>query len=151
MDRRLGSSRSPPAGAAELWFGDAVCARVAELGDDGALVAGPRPIAARRERHRRHASFPPALRAALAELVADAVPAVLAADVRTAIASRPLVWADLGARTARARPARGGFEVHAALWERIAPLGLARLALAIAEALAPIATSALVGEITARA
>ncbi len=136
--------------AAELWFGDAAWSRVAELGEDGALVAGPWPI-------ERVASdvvgreFPVALRAALAELVSDAVPAVLAADARSAIADRPIVWADLGARTARARPERGGFEVHAALWVRIAPLGLARLALAIAEALAPIVASALVAEITAPA
>jgi hypothetical protein len=42
--------------------------------------------------------------------------------------------ADLGARAAAERS--GGFAVHAALWDRIGPLGLARLALALAEALA---------------
>ncbi|MGE5183811.1 MAG: hypothetical protein ACM31C_17195, partial [Acidobacteriota bacterium] len=73
------------------------------------------------------------------ELVAEAVPAPLAADARAIVAARPLVWADLGTRAARATSER--FEVHAALWERIAPRGLARLALALAEALAPLAAS----------
>jgi len=34
--------------------------------------------------------------------------------------------------------------VHAALWDRIAPLGLGLLALALAEALAPVVTAAVV-------
>jgi hypothetical protein len=37
--------------------------------------------------------------------------------------------------------------VHAALWDRIAPLGLGRLALALAEALAPV----IAAEVTRRA
>jgi hypothetical protein len=39
--------------------------------------------------------------------------------------------------------------VHAALWERIGPLGLGRLALALAEALAPVATAAIVAAVIA--
>jgi hypothetical protein len=54
-------------------------------------------------------------------------------------------WADLGARAARELPGNGaGFVVHAALWDRIAPLGLGRLALALAEALAPVVAAAVV-------
>jgi len=90
--------------------------------------------------------FPPPLRAALAELVAEAVPAPLAADARRVVAERELAWADLGGRLARRTPA--GFDVHAILWQRIAPLGLARLALAIVEALAPVVTTALLAELT---
>ena len=133
--------------ACELWFGDACWARIAELSPRGELVAGPFPppavtsdIVGR--------SFPPPLRAALAELVAEAVPAPLAAAVRETVTRRTLVWADLGTRVAR-RTATG-FEVHAALWDRIGPLGMARLALAVVEALAPVVTTTLVAEISAR-
>ncbi|TMQ07726.1 MAG: hypothetical protein E6J90_42670 [Deltaproteobacteria bacterium] len=84
--------------------------------------------------------FPAALRDALAELVAEAVPAPLAADARALCAASELCWADLGARAAG--ELSGGFAVHAALWDRIAPLGLARLALALAEALAPVVAAA---------
>lgn len=125
----------------EIWFGDAPYARVATLAPDGALLDGPHPIppcaspVVGRE-------FPLALRAAIAELVADAVAAPLAADARALCAGQPLRWADLGARAAREQP--DGLAVHAALWERIAPLGLGRLALALAEALVPVVTAAIV-------
>jgi hypothetical protein len=56
-------------------------------------------------------------------------------------AAAAIAWADLGARAAAERP--GGFAVHAALWDRIAPLGLARLALALAEALAPVVAASI--------
>jgi hypothetical protein len=129
---------------AEVWIGDALYARVATFDASGALIDGPHAIppctsaVLGRE-------FPPALRAALAELVADAVPSPIAALAREAIATRTLAWADLGARVARRT--EHGFAVHAALWERIAPLGLARLALALAEALAPEASRLVVGEL----
>jgi len=124
---------------AEIWFGDACYARVATLAADGRVADGPHPIPAcaspviGRE-------FPAPLRDALAELVADAVPAPLADDARALCAAAGIAWADLGARAAAERP--GGFAVHAALWDRIAPLGLARLALALAEALAPVVAAA---------
>ncbi len=120
---------------AEVWFGDDVLAHVATFAADGTVVDGPHSL-------RPYASgvigraFPPALRTALAELVADAVPEALAAAARATVARRPIRWADLGARAA-AHDHRG-FAVHAALWDRIAPLGLARLALALAEALGPV-------------
>jgi hypothetical protein len=91
--------------------------------------------------------FPPALAEALAELVAEAVPAPLAADARRWLTTHPIRWADLGARAAATTA--DGFAVHAALWQRIGPLGLGRLALALAEALAPVVTTAVVAEITA--
>lgn len=132
--------------ACEIWFGDACYARVAVLSPRGELIDGPHappqlasPVIG--------AEFPAELRAALAELVAEAVPAPLAADARTAVAARAIAWADLGTRAARRTDT--GFEVHAAIWERIAPLGLARLALALAEALAPVVASALLAEVSA--
>lgn len=131
----------------EIWFGDACYARVATLAADGSLAAGPHPIPACRSPV-LDCAFPGALRDALAELVADAVPAPLAADARALCAATPLHWADLGARAARELP--GGFAVHAALWDRIAPLGLARLALALAEALAPVVAAAIVRRASSR-
>ncbi|HET9624250.1 MAG TPA: hypothetical protein VFP84_22910 [Kofleriaceae bacterium] len=132
----------PDGGAAcEIWFGDAPYAQVARLAADGALADGPHAIPActspvlGRE-------FPLALRMAIGELVAEAVAAPLAADVRALCADTPLVWADLAGRAAR--ETGDGFAVHAALWDRLAPLGLGRLALALAEALAPVLTAAAV-------
>jgi hypothetical protein len=125
----------------EVWLGDACYARVATLSRDGSLVAGPHPVPPCTSPV-IGAAFPPALRAAIAELVADAVPAPLAAAVRALCAEQPLRWADLGARAARELP--DGFAVHAALWDRIAPLGLDRLALALVEALAPVLAAAAV-------
>jgi hypothetical protein len=133
----------------EIWFGDAPYARIATLAPDGALVDGPHPVP-RCASPVIGRSFPDALRLALAELVAEAVPAPLADDARALCAAGPLVWEDLGARAARELTAagddghQGGFAVHAALWDRIAPLGLGRLALALAEALAPVVAAAVV-------
>jgi hypothetical protein len=118
----------------ELWFGDAPYARIASVARDGTLRDGPRAVPACPSPVIGRA-FPPALRAALAELVAGAVAAPLADAARAVCARRAIRWADLGARVARDEP--DGFAVHAVLWERIAPLGLSRLALALAEALAP--------------
>lgn len=131
--------------ACEIWFGDARYATIATLAGERALADGPHPPPALASGVIGK-SFPPTLRAAIAELVADAVPAPLAADARARVAARPLSWADLGVHAARASD-DDGFAVHAVLWERVAPLGLARLALAIAEALAPVVTSALVAEL----
>src|SRR5207245_454698 len=122
---------------AEFWIADAPLARLATFDARGDLVDGPHappPITSAvigRE-------FPPQLATALAELVADDAPAPLAASVRALITAARLAWADLGVDLARATP-DGSILVHAALWERLAPLGMARLALALAEALAPVA------------
>lgn len=131
-------------GHAEIWFGDAMYARVASFADDGALLDGPHPIPACTS-DVIGKPFPTTLCAALAELVAETVPAVLAADVAALVEAMPMRWADLGARAARFAGDR--FELHAALWDRIAPQGLARLALALAEALAPIAVAAVLARV----
>lgn len=128
---------------AEIWFGDEIYAHVATLAADGAVVEGPHSL-------RPYASdvigraFPPALRTALAELVADAVPDPVSPAARAIVTARTIRWADLGARAAAYDGA--GFAVHAALWDRIAPLGLARLAVALAEALAPVVAAAITAE-----
>ncbi len=132
-------------GCAEIWFGDARYARIARLSSAGELIDGPHaPPACVSSVIGR--AFPEPLRAAIAELVAEVVPAPLADAARTAVTEREIAWADLGTRVARRTEA--GFAVHAALWEHIAPLGFARLGLAIAEALAPVVTSALVAALS---
>jgi hypothetical protein len=134
--------------SAEVWFGDTLWSRVATLSADGALVDGPHPIAAPTT-NALGGTFPAPLRTALADLVAELVPVPLADAAREYLSTTNIVWADLGARAAR----RSGdhLEVHAAIWERIAPHGLARVALAIAEALAPVVTTSLVARLVARA
>jgi hypothetical protein len=132
-------------GHAEIWFGDAPYARVASFATDGTLLGDVAEIPA-------CASpvigkpFPPALCGALAELVAEAVPAPIATDVAALVAETPMAWTDLRSRAARF--VDGRFELHAALWDRIAPHGLARLALALAEALAPIAMSVVLARVS---
>ncbi|HEX2685272.1 MAG TPA: hypothetical protein VHN14_01575 [Kofleriaceae bacterium] len=125
----------------EIWFGDAPYARVATLAPDGSLLAGPHSIPACKSPVIGRV-FPPALRAAIAELVADTVPAPLADAARALCAELPIRWADLGGRAACEEA--DGFAVHAALWDQIAPLGPGRLALALAEALGPAVTAAVV-------
>ncbi|HET9987966.1 MAG TPA: hypothetical protein VFQ65_05590, partial [Kofleriaceae bacterium] len=87
----------------------------------------------------------PPLRAALAEVIAELVPAPLASAARDLVAARVIAWADLGATIARRTPA--GFAVHVGLWQFIAPTGLAHLALALAEALAPLVSQTIVAEL----
>jgi hypothetical protein len=132
---------------AELWFGDAPYAHIATFSDDGTAIHGPHPVPPCTSDVVNKA-FPPPLVAAIAELVADAVPAPLASDTRRWIADRSIRWADLGARAARATPE--GLVVHAAIWQHVGPFGLGRLALALAEALAPVVTTALLAEVMAR-
>jgi hypothetical protein len=126
---------------AELWFGDAPWADIATLSTDGALRAGPHPLPACTS-DVLGKEFPLPLRAAIGELVAEVVPAPLADAARALLVSEAVRWADLGARAAT--HTTRGFEVHAVLWERVGPHGLARLALALAEALAPVVTTAIV-------
>jgi len=121
--------------AAEVWFGDAAWARIALLDASGRLLDGPHgpPPCTSAVIGRR---FPDEMREALAEVVATLVAPPLADAARGVLADEDVRWADCGAVAARA--ADDGIEVHAALWERIAPLGMSRLAAAIAEALVPI-------------
>ena len=129
---------------AEVWFGDAPYAHVATLSEEGALIDGPHPLPACTSEVVGK-GFPPALQEAIAELVAEAVPAPLAGAARALLATTPIRWADLGARAARREA--GGFAVHAALWDRLSASGLARVALALTEALAPVVATAVVAEL----
>jgi hypothetical protein len=138
-------SRRGASFAAEIWFGDSPWAIIGEIDARGRLTDGPRNPPAMDAKIVGE-EFPLALRGALAQLISEGVPAVLAEDAGEIITRRPVVWADLGARAARYTGER--FEVHAALWERIGPLGLGRLALAIAEALVPVVTRTILAQIS---
>lgn len=128
----------------EVWFGDARYAHVATIAPDGTFVDGPHPIpSCKSDLVRKH--FPPALAVAIGSLVAEAVPRALAADVEAYFAKTPIRWDDLGARAAF--HGVDAMLVHAAIWERIAPLGLGRVALAVAEALTPVVTRAVLAEV----
>lgn len=124
---------------AELWFGDQRYARVADLatGERWPIPAYDSPMIGK--------TFPPALREALAEIVSEVVPAPLAADARSRIASTEITWRDLGPRAART--VDNGLAVHAILWDRLSPHGMARVALALAEALAPVVTTMIVADL----
>jgi hypothetical protein len=129
---------------AQIWFGDTPYADVATFDARGALIDGPHPIPPSTSQVLRRV-FPPALVVALAELIADVVPGPIAEDAKRFLTSKVVSWDDLGARAAMTRD--GDILVHAAIWDRIAPLGFPRLALALAEAIGPVVTIALVAEI----
>ncbi|MEO8703900.1 MAG: hypothetical protein ABI867_27875 [Kofleriaceae bacterium] len=123
--------------SAEVWFGDARYARVARFTPAHTLADGPHPVPACTSAVIGK-PFPGALVEAIATLVAESVPAPLAADAHAWVAARTIRWADLGARAAIADAE--GLAVHAAIWQFVAPRGLGRVALALAEALTPVAT-----------
>jgi hypothetical protein len=130
---------------AQVWFGDACYADVATFDPRGDLIDGPYPIP-RSTSSVIDQVFPVPLVAALAELVAEVVPSPIAQDAKRFLTSKIVRWGDLGARAASMTPS-GDIFVHAAIWDRIAPLGFPRLALALAEALGPVVTLAVVAEI----
>lgn len=132
----IGTRDVPSLVHAEVWFADELYARVATLDARGELVDGPHPIPPC-DSEVIGKAFPRDMTAALAELIAELVPAPLAMAASEIVAGRTLRWADLGARAA----ARVGDELqlHAALW-RVSRFGMARLAMALVEALVPIVT-----------
>lgn len=130
-------------GHAEIWFADAPYARVASFTSDGALVDGPHAVPACTSSVIGKA-FPAELAVALAELIADYAPSPIGDLVATRVANAQLGFADLGARAARETDA--GFELHAALWDRLSS-DLPRLAAALVEALVPVATASVLSGI----
>ncbi len=121
--------------AAEVWLGGAPWARVATVTTDGALTAGPHalpPVGGAIVGQ----ALPDPLKHALGEVIADQIAAPLGALACEVTTAMRIEWGDAGAAAARDR--RDHVVVHAALWERLAPRGMAHLALALAEALAPI-------------
>lgn len=130
---------------AVLGFGDVVWTRIADLADDGALVGNVQAIPTL-DSDLIGKAFPRALAEQFADLVAEAVPAPLAADARKVMLERSIAWADLGWRSA-AR-AGDGIELHAGWWMYLAPRGIQAFALAITDALATVITQLVLDEVT---
>lgn len=121
--------------AAEVWLGGAPWARVAAVDAGGAVCGGPWELPEVKG-DIVGKEVPAALKQALADLVAEQMAAPLGALAPQVMAAMCIEWGDAGAAAARDR--RDRVVVHAVLWERIAPRGMAQVALALAEALAPI-------------
>ena len=118
----------------QLWVGGASWAEVAVLDANGRLLAGPRPLPP------VHSNvlgrpFPPALRHALGELMADDEPPLLGQAMREVLRDVEIVWGDPGADVARV--IGGVLVVHAGIWERLGGGSAASLAAHLAAALTP--------------
>ncbi|MBK9037359.1 MAG: hypothetical protein IPL61_39980 [Myxococcales bacterium] len=127
--------------AAALWFGDRAWGEVGRFGVDGAVRARTQLPPA--DGDPAGQALPPALQAALLELCAAALPAPL---TPAAVADVPIVWGDAGLAAAADRGDR--IVLHVGLWHHLAPHGLARVALALAEALTPVAAARAVAALT---
>jgi hypothetical protein len=114
-----------------LWIAGAPWAEVAALDRDGRLQSGPRPLPPIRSTVLGK-SFPAPLVEALAELLVDGEPPLLAVAMREVLGELPVVWGDPGADAARALG--GAIVVHAGLWERLGA-DAGSLAVGLAEAL----------------
>jgi hypothetical protein len=128
---------SAPAGeavAAELWFGDARWATVLELDDAGALRRGPLPLPTIEDPIMGQ-EIPLALRRALADLITETVPALLAPLVAPILEHSTLRWGDAGYQALKL--GEHGHTLHAALWMSLRAHGARRVMLALAEALTP--------------
>lgn len=121
--------------AAEVWLGGAPWARVAAVDAAGAVRGGPWDLP-EISSDVVGKELPAALKQALGELVAEQIAAPLGALASEVMSAMRIEWGDAGAAAARDR--RGRVTVHAVLWQRLAPRGMAHVALALAEALAPI-------------
>lgn len=120
---------------AELWIGDAPWGVRARLDDDGTSCAGPLALPPATGAP-LGASLPPPLVAALAEPIAACAAAPLATAIHAELADLAVVWADTGDALARDRGDH--LAVHVALWHRLAPHGLGRVAAALVEVLTPV-------------
>ena len=123
--------------AAELWLGERRWCTLAAVDHAGDVLEGPaapRPVDGELAAM-LGARLPPAMCAALADVVAELVAAPLAAAARAELASADVAWGDPGAAVVADRD--GTLIVHAGLWAHTAGLGLARVARALAVALAP--------------
>ena len=118
--------------AAALCFGDRAWAELARVDRDGHLrgrgPGRPADVAPAGQ------ALPPALIEPLLAVIAETLPAPLTVE---ALAGAPIVWGDPGLAAAADRGDR--VVLHVGLWHHLAPHGLAAVALALAEALAPIA------------
>ncbi len=135
--------RTLEGGRAEVYFGAQRYAHVATFASTGDLIEGPHalpvfadPIVG--------TAFDAATKAALGELLEDYVPGPLAAIAKRLVATRELVYADLGARAAIRTP--DGFALHGALWTHNRD-DLLSFIVSVAGALHPVVTRTIIAEL----
>ena len=130
---------TPQGLAAQLWFGDAPWTTVANVSAQGQLISGPLPLPAIEPTVAAQImgrELPPPLRAALAQLLCDDAPAGLAPLYADIASETRMQWGFADTHAARLCPEY--IELHAAIWQVVAPQGAARLVQAMADALAPL-------------
>jgi hypothetical protein len=138
---------TPHGWAARLGFGaEYAWTTIADLDPSGEVVDGPHPIP-RMKHEVIGREFPRELRVQFAEAIPDLVATPLADDARAAVLSRPVVWQDLGWRSATKHG--GGFALHAAMWTVVAPSSRQQFVLTVSYHLAMIVQTTLVDEIAA--
>ncbi len=127
--------------AAQVWFGEVPWATVASLSAQGELITGPlllpaiEPTVAAQIMGRE---LPPPLRVALAEWLSDDAPAGLAPLYAKVASETRMQWGYADTHAARLRG--DAIELHAAIWQVVAPQGAAALVQAMAAAIAPLVT-----------
>ena len=127
--------------AVQVCFGDVPWATVATLSPQGELRTGPltlpsiEPTVAAQIMGRE---LPLPLRVALAEWLCDDAPAGLAPLYAKVASETRMQWGHTDAHAARLHT--DYIELHAAIWQVVAPQGAARLVQAMAEAIAPLVT-----------
>jgi hypothetical protein len=152
LDGSIGSlarlEEAPGGYCARLGFGtDYPWVTIGQLDREGDVVGELTPIPALAD-DIVGKQFPAELRAQFAETVPELVAAPLARDARELVIARPIVWQDLGWRSA-ARTA-DGFALHAAMWTVVAPRSAMQFVLTVSHHLAMIVQSTILDEVAER-
>lgn len=119
---------------------------IAELDESGEVTEGPHAIP-RLKHDIIGKEFPRELRVQFAETVSELVASPLATDARAAVLARPVVWQDLGWRSAAKHGE--GFALHAAMWTVVAAQNRQQFVLTVSHHLAMIVQQTLLDEIAA--
>jgi hypothetical protein len=128
--------------AAQVWFGDVCWATIAEL-DTSSTAAGALQavhqvpeLDAQIVQHTVGKRLPPALLAGLADLIAADVAPPLQSAVAALVNAATIRWAHAGVHAVRV--VDDVIEIHAALWQCLAPRGMTYVLAALVAALAPV-------------
>jgi len=138
---------SPNGWNARLGFGNEYTwASIADLDKKGDVVDGPHAIP-KIKHDVIGKEFPRELRVQFAETVSEFVAAPLANDARAAVLARPVVWQDLGWRSAAKHGE--GFALHAAMWTVVASQSRQQFVMTVSYHLAMIVQTTLLDEVAA--
>lgn len=138
---------TPTGWNARLGFGNEYTwASIADLDSRGDVVDGPHAIP-KLKHDVIGKEFPRELRVQFAETVSEFVATPLANDARAAVLARPVVWQDLGWRSAAKHGE--GFALHAAMWTVVASQNRAQFVTTVSYHLAMIVQTTLLDEVAA--